>query len=57
MLVVIEDKCTGCGQCQMTCPLDAVEVWGLAVIKKESCNECLLCIDWCPVDALEWRDR
>lgn len=55
MLVVLEDKCTGCAQCQMTCPLDAIKVWGVAEVKREQCNECLICIDWCPVDALEVR--
>ncbi len=57
MLVVLEEKCTGCAQCQMACPVDAIKVWGLAEVKRALCNDCLICIDWCPVDALEWREQ
>ena len=53
MIVVNEGNCVGCGQCLLSCPEDAIWVWGVAEVKEERCVDCLVCIDYCPVDALE----
>jgi len=53
MLVVNESKCVGCGLCVLFCPSEALEVWGVAEVKREDCTDCLICVDYCPVDALE----
>ena len=56
MLEVNEEKCVGCGQCQPSCPEDAILVWGLAEIDRGKCIDCLACIEWCPLDALEVKN-
>ena len=53
MLVVNEDKCVGCSLCVPFCPSEALEVWGVARVKRKDCTDCLICVDYCPVDALE----
>ncbi|MHA1650682.1 MAG: EFR1 family ferrodoxin [Candidatus Helarchaeota archaeon] len=47
-----EEKCTQCGSCAETCPVDAIVLdpypkW----IKK--CDRCYLCEMWCPEQAIE----
>lgn len=49
-----KDVCTGCGDCIITCPTDALElVSGTAVITNSTaCNYCAECETICPVDAI-----
>ncbi len=51
VVIVDEDACIGCGQCEPECPVEAIAVDDIAVISKE-CVDCGNCIDVCPVDAL-----
>lgn len=51
--VVDKSKCTGCGECISSCPLDAIAMnGGLAVVDPGACGDCGACIDVCPVQAL-----
>lgn len=52
MVVITEEKCAGCGICVMTCPEEALRLWGYVRVEKERCTECLMCIDECPAEAL-----
>ena len=54
MAVKVElDKCTGCGECVSSCPLDAIVIKDdKAVIDEGTCAECGACIDVCPNKAL-----
>ena len=46
-------KCTGCGFCVDTCPLEAITLENnLAVIDGDDCTECGRCIEECPNDAI-----
>ena len=58
--VVIEDRCSGCGDCVDACPSDVLAVGpgGKAVIARQAdCQTCLLCELYCPSDALfVWPD-
>ncbi|MDR0335679.1 MAG: 4Fe-4S binding protein [Planctomycetaceae bacterium] len=54
--VVEQTKCTGCGECVSTCPLDAIALkddqGGKAFIDPDTCGECGACVDVCPVEAI-----
>jgi NAD-dependent dihydropyrimidine dehydrogenase PreA subunit len=46
-------KCTGCGDCVSTCPLDAIQIKdNIAVIDEETCGDCGACVDACPSEAI-----
>lgn len=49
-----KELCTGCGDCIVSCPTDALAlVSGLAVITEPAaCNYCAECELICPVDAI-----
>ncbi len=40
MVIVTEEKCAGCGFCQMICPRNAMRLWGFARIDRDRCTEC-----------------
>jgi len=48
-------KCTGCGDCVVLCPTNAVElVKGKAIIvRPQDCNYCTDCEALCPSDAIK----
>jgi NAD-dependent dihydropyrimidine dehydrogenase PreA subunit len=53
--VVIEDRCSGCGDCVDACPSDVLRLGegGKVVIATQAdCQTCLLCELHCPSDAL-----
>lgn len=50
--IVDKEKCTGCGTCVDTCPVEAITVEDKAVIDKENCIECGVCVDGCPEEAI-----
>ncbi|UCD79952.1 MAG: 4Fe-4S binding protein [Desulfobacterales bacterium] len=50
---VDEQKCTGCGTCQIVCPTEAVKVIKKkAVVDVEKCLSCPNCSDSCPESAI-----
>jgi Fe-S-cluster-containing hydrogenase component 2 len=51
---VVKEKCTGCGQCFLSCPADAVKMQEfVSRIDDENCTKCLICLDYCPHQAIE----
>jgi ferredoxin len=50
----ITDKCTACGSCKDTCPVEAIsEGDPYYVIDADTCIDCGACVDSCPVEAIE----
>lgn len=53
-IVIQEEKCKGCGLCQKSCPVEAIE--GTArekrVINQEKCIKCGTCLASCPFKAI-----
>ena len=51
--IIDKEKCTGCGECVDSCPLDALEMDGdVASCDEDTCSDCGACVDVCPVEAI-----
>ena len=54
MAYVITDKCTRCGACKDSCPVEAIsEGDPKFVIDADTCVDCGACTGACPNDAIE----
>lgn len=57
--IVIEDKCTGCGNCMDVCPGDlmVVDPQTLKAYCRDTrdCWDCMSCTKACPVNAIEHK--
>ena len=52
-VLVIDDRCTACGACVVTCPERAlVPAPGRPELVADRCTACLGCIEVCPRDAI-----
>ncbi len=50
---VEQDKCSGCGDCKVVCPVNAIVIEdGNSRIDPESCINCGLCQGVCTYDAI-----
>ena len=55
---ILEDECTGCGECEEICQIKAIEMDdSVAVVLKERCIGCGICASHCPVDAIAMNRR
>ena len=54
MAFEITDKCTACGKCAESCPVEAISKGEERyVIDEEKCVECGVCAGECPVEAIQ----
>jgi len=49
---VDKEKCTGCGTCVDSCPVDAITLKEKAIIDEDECIDCGTCVDECPEGAI-----
>ena len=58
MVMVDEEKCTGCGDCIDRCPMEALSMQDDIVVRDaDRCIGCGLCISVCPTSALRMEPR
>ena len=59
-VIVDESACTGCGQCVLICPVDALRFragTGKAMAAyADDCDGCRLCLEECPADCIRIDD-
>ena len=55
--LVIRDKCTACGVCRDSCPMETTTIddGNYAQINDQDCIRCYCCHEMCPDDAIELR--
>ncbi|GHU69793.1 electron transfer flavoprotein subunit alpha [Clostridia bacterium] len=51
-IVVLERKCTGCGQCVAKCPFDGIIIQNSKAQLTAACRACGLCVKACPEQAI-----
>ena len=55
---ILEDECSGCGECEEICQIKAIELDNsVAVLNKERCIGCGICASHCPVEAITMNRR
>jgi len=55
MAAIIDlEKCTGCGDCVDSCPLNAISLTDepKAVVDENECTDCGTCVDTCTSEAI-----
>lgn len=53
MTVTIDDRCTACGLCLVTCPEGALQPAARRpAVDDAFCTVCLACVEVCPTDAI-----
>lgn len=51
------EKCTGCGLCENTCPVKNIRLENKKPEWLHHCEHCVACISWCPARAIEYGNR
>jgi len=49
---ILENQCTGCGNCLPTCPFGCLELVGNKAVIREGCTLCGACREVCPFEAI-----
>ena len=49
---VDQEKCTGCGICVDSCPMEAIKLEKDKAVITGDCSECGICVSKCPNEAI-----
>jgi heterodisulfide reductase subunit A-like polyferredoxin len=49
---VDEMLCAACATCEETCPFEAIQMNGTAIVNWEACMGCGVCVGQCPNEAM-----
>ena len=49
---LVDDACTACGACLLTCPAHAFVVGVPLAVDPVRCTDCGACVEVCPADAV-----
>lgn len=49
---IVQERCTGCGNCLQACPTSAIELNEIARIDRSKCIKCYVCHEVCEFDAV-----
>jgi ferredoxin len=52
-LFFADNRCTGCGLCAASCPVQAITMWGKRPYWSFACESCMRCMAFCPTKAVE----
>jgi NAD-dependent dihydropyrimidine dehydrogenase PreA subunit len=47
-----KEKCTGCGDCVDSCPVEALSIKNEKAVVNDECIDCGACVDTCPNNAI-----
>lgn len=56
-IVVILDKCTGCGDCVPACPFQSISLSDDKAVISDDCRLCGICVGVCPTTAIEMKTK
>ena len=51
-----KEKCTGCGDCVDTCPVEALSIKNEKAVVNDECIDCGACVDTCPNNAISLQE-
>lgn len=55
--IIDEEECTGCGECETRCPVDAIKITDDKAKREEKyCIGCGVCARFCPTDAISLKE-
>lgn len=49
-----KENCTGCGLCEVLCPMNNIKMKNGRPVWGKSCTHCMACICGCPMEAIEY---
>ncbi|MCL2109680.1 MAG: EFR1 family ferrodoxin [Oscillospiraceae bacterium] len=50
----VDEKCTGCGECEKICPVSNIILVENKPKWQHHCEHCVACIHWCPSEAIQY---
>ncbi|MGV8120096.1 MAG: EFR1 family ferrodoxin [Candidatus Xenobiia bacterium LiM19] len=50
----VDEKCNGCGTCQLLCPAGNITMENGKPHWNQKCQQCFACLQWCPKEAMQY---